>query len=228
GVGGCGNDLAIDDIVFRTCGDAITIADERDNLDLAFCETDPARSITLTATPDNSIYTIHAFQWQDSPDGTIWTDITDETNATFTSPLLTNTTFFRVKLAEDAINLDSPLCSTLSDVFRVLIVPQPQPPASNDDVATCADDNKPLTVSVPADIQVNWYDAPTGGNLLLENSTSFLAPSEGTYYAEAASTLADCYADSRTALSLTLFELPEVTDETLWFCEGDEIILYAN
>src|SRR5690606_15906679 len=134
----------------------------------------------------------------------------------------------RVKLAEDAINLDSPLCSTLSDVFRVLIGPQPQPPASNDDVATCADDNKPLTVSVPSDIQVNWYDAPTGGNLLLENSTSFLAPSEGTYYAEAVSTLADCYANSRTALSLTLFELPEVTDETVWFCEGDEIILYAN
>src|SRR5690606_32342824 len=42
------------------------------------------------------------------------------------------------------------------------------------------------------------------------------------------STLADCYADSRTAVSLTLYELPVVTDETLTFCEGEDIILNAN
>lgn len=228
GAGGCGNDLAIDDIVFRTCGDAITIADERDNLELAYCETDPARSITLTATPDNSIYTSHAFQWQVSPDGELWTDIPGETNSTFSSPPLTNDSYFRVIMAEDAINLADHLCSTLSDVFRVLIVAQPQPPNSNGDVATCVDDNLPLTVNVPANVQVNWYDAPIGGNLLLENSTSFLAADEGTYYAEAVSTLADCYADSRTAVSLTLYELPVVTDETLTFCEGEDIILNAN
>src|SRR5690606_14311672 len=109
--------LAIDDIVFRTCGDAITIADGQDNLDLAFCETAPASSVTLTATPDNSIYTSYAFQWQDSPDGEIWADITNETNATFTSPQIMSTTFYRVKLAEDDINLGNPRCNTLSDIF---------------------------------------------------------------------------------------------------------------
>nr|WP_285903358.1 T9SS type B sorting domain-containing protein [Arenibacter sp. H213] len=228
GEGGCGNDLAIDDIVFRTCGDAITIADGLDNLDLAFCETAPASSVTITATPDESIYKSHAFQWQDSSDGVVWTDILGEDNETYTSPLLTNDTFFRVKLAEDVINLANPLCSTISDVFKVIIVPKPLPPTSNGDIATCVNDNIPLTVSVPADILVNWYDAPFGGNLLLENSTSYLAPSDGTYYAEAVSTLADCYADSRTALSLTLYELPVVTDETHSFCEGEDIILYAN
>jgi len=95
-------------------------------------------------------------------------------------------------------------------------------------VATCVDDNRALSVNVPGNIQVNWYDAPVGGNLLQENSTSFLAPNAGTYYAEAVSTLADCYAGSRTAVNLTLHELPVVTDETLSFCEGEDIILYAN
>ncbi|GGW51215.1 hypothetical protein GCM10007383_38450 [Arenibacter certesii] len=228
GEGGCGNDLAIDDIVFRTCGDAITIADGLDNLELAFCETAPASSVTLTATPDKSIYSTHAFQWQFSKDGTVWTDIPGENSATHITPPLTETTLFRVKLAEDAINLANSLCSTISDVFKVLIVPKPLPPASSGNIATCMDNNKPLTVNVPPDIQVNWYDAPVGGKLLQENSTSFLAPSEGIYYAEAVSSFAECYADSRTPLSLTLFELPEATDETIEFCEGDSTILYAN
>ena len=228
GAGGCGNDLAIDDIVFRTCGDAITIADGQGNLDLALCETAPESSITLTATPDNSIYESHAYQWQDSIDGDNWTNIPGGTDPTFTTPPITNTTFYRVIMAEHAINLGNPYCSTLSDVFRALMVPEPAPPLSNGNIATCANDNKPLTVRAPADIQVNWYDAPFGGNLLLENSTSFLAPSEGTYYAEAVSTLADCYAPNRTALSLTFFELPVVTDEALDFCEGDTIILFDD
>ncbi|MDX1326305.1 MAG: T9SS type B sorting domain-containing protein [Arenibacter sp.] len=228
GEGGCGNDLAIDDIVFRTCGDAIAISDEQGNLDMAFCETAPPSSVTLTATPDYSIYTSHAFQWQDSPDGIVWSDIPGETSPKFTSPLLDTTTFFRVKLAEDVINLANPLCNTLSEVFKVTIVPKPQPPTSNGDIATCINENKSLTVSAPEDVQVNWYDAPSGGNLLLENSTSFLAPNEGTFYAEAVSTLAACYADSRTAIKLTHYELPVVTDETIYFCEDDSVILYAN
>ena len=38
GEGGCGNDLAIDDIVFRTCGDFIGITDDQDRTNILICE----------------------------------------------------------------------------------------------------------------------------------------------------------------------------------------------
>ena len=228
GVGGCGNDLAIDDIVFKTCGDYIELTDAQNRSNLTQCETDPASSVQLTATPDFSIYRTHAFQWQQSTDSINWTDLPGETNPSYTSGVLTSSTYFRVKMAEDAINLANSLCSTISDVYQVLIVPQPAPPQSNGNIATCLDQNRALSVSVPENIQVNWYDAPIGGQLLLSNSTTYSSQTSGIYYAEAISTLADCYADQRTAITLTLYDLPNVSDETLSFCENTGITLSAG
>jgi len=61
----------------------------------------------------------------------------------------------------------------------------PDAPISNGDLNVCVNALRPLTVNVPSSIQVNWYDAPTGGNLLLENNTSYNTTIAGTYYAEA-------------------------------------------
>ncbi|MDL5510971.1 T9SS type B sorting domain-containing protein [Arenibacter sp. M-2] len=228
GVGGCGNDLAIDDIVFKSCGDYIELTDAQNKGYLTQCETAPATNIQLTATPDFSIYNTHAYQWQQSSDRVNWTDLSGENSATYTSALLTSSTYFRVKMAEDAINLANSLCSTISDVYEVLIVPQPDPPQSDGDILSCVDQNRALSVSVPEYIQVDWYDAPIGGNLLLSNSNTYTPQVSGTYYAEAVSTLANCYADQRTAISMTLFDLPEVSDETLSFCENTTTTLSAK
>jgi gliding motility-associated-like protein len=107
-------------------------------------------------------------------------------------------------------------------------VAQPSPPLSNGNVATCVDQNRALSVSVPENIQVDWYDAPIGGNLLKSNSTFYSAQISGTFYAEAVSTLANCYADERTEISLVLYELPVVFDEALTFCENTTITLSAG
>jgi gliding motility-associated-like protein len=109
-----------------------------------------------------------------------------------------------------------------------LIVPQPAPPQSNGNIASCRDQNRALSVSVPENIRVNWYDAPIGGQLLLSNSTTYSSQTSGIYYAEAISTLADCYADQRTAINITIYDLPDVSDETLSFCENTTIALSAG
>lgn len=228
GVGGCGNDLAIDDIVFRSCGDYVELTDSNNTSNFTQCEIDPATNIKLTATPDFSIYSTHAYQWQQSFNGDDWTDLVGETSNTYTSGLLTSSTYFRVKMAEDSINLANPLCSTISDRYKVLIVSQPDPPQNDGDINTCIDQNRALTVTVPENIQVDWYDAPIGGNLLLSNSTSYTSQISGTYYAEAVSTLANCYADQRTSISISIYELPVVSDEFLSFCEDFSINLSAQ
>ncbi|MEZ4801373.1 MAG: T9SS type B sorting domain-containing protein [Gelidibacter sp.] len=228
GNGGCGNDLAIDDIIFKTCGDNIVIEDAQTNNTIVACEQDTPLQTQLSAIPDFSIYTTHVYQWQESSDNVVWTDILGETNQTFTTPALTTTTYYRVKVAEDAVNLANPQCSSLSDVFEIQIVPQPAAPTSDGDIVNCGGQSEILSVSVPADVTVNWYDTPNGGNPLLENSSTFETDIAGTYYAEAVSDIGDCVSNSRTAVQVTFLPAPIVEDESTFICEGETTTLFAN
>ena len=228
GVGGCGNDLAIDDIVFKTCGDFIEIKDTQNETHIEACAANGPVSAQLTAEPDFSIYNTHAYQWQESSDGTNWTDILGETNQTYTTPLLSTSSYYRVKVAEDPINLASQLCSSVSEIFDILIIAQPNNPISNGDVEACINDPKIVSVTVPINTTVNWYDASTGGSLLQEHSSTYNPTIPGTYYAEARSVLGDCPSNGRTPVTIQFIDLPVVTDETLTFCENSTIDLSAN
>ncbi len=226
--GGCGNDLAIDDIIFRTCGDFITVTDIQSNTAIEVCENDTPIGVTLTATPDFSIYTSHSYQWQQSTDGINWIDISGETTPIYATPAITVTMFYRVKVAEDAINLANPLCNALSEIYEVSVIPQPNVPVSNGDVINCDNDNQGVSVTVPGSISVNWYDSVVGGNLLLTDNTSYTTTVAGTYYAEAISDIAGCISNTRTAVSLDFFDAPQVEDEEISFCLGESILLDAG
>lgn len=228
GNGGCGNDLAIDDIVFKTCGDFITLTDTSDNTAITVCEDETPITLELIATPDFSIYTTHRYQWQQRLNGANWVDIAGETSSTYSAPLITNSVSYRTRVAEDVINLNNPRCSSLSEVFDVVITSKPDPPVTNGDIIDCKNRNPVISVAVPDGISVNWYDASIGGNLLHPGSISYQATSSGTYYAEAISTAPGCVSDQRTAISIDLLEVPEVTDEEVAFCEGDEVLLDAT
>ncbi|PIB38079.1 hypothetical protein BFP75_18240 [Maribacter sp. 4G9] len=226
--GGCGNDLAIDDIVFKSCGDSVTVNTDLGEDNLISCENQGSVSATLVATPDNSIFSTHAYQWQASTDNQNWTNIPGENTNTFTTPMLNTTSFYRVKVAEDPVNVSNDLCNVLSDVFEINIVPIPPPPISNGDVSVCVNETATLNVDSADIYSVNWYDSPTGGNLLLENSREFSPTEAGTYYAEANSNEVDCPSDTRTAITLTFNPLPQVFDSIVTFCEGDTALLSAE
>ncbi|WP_396591476.1 T9SS type B sorting domain-containing protein [Allomuricauda sp. R78024] len=228
GIGGCGNDLAIDDIVFRACGDRITLADTLDNTSIAICEENVPISVDLNATPDFSIYSTHAYQWQESTDGTTWNDIIGETAQSLTSPLISSTTLYRVKVAEDPINLSNLNCSAVSDVFEVIIEERPMPPTSLGEVSLCEDVVGGVSVSTPNGITTNWYDAPVGGTLLQTGSLFYETTINGTYYAEAVSEIAGCRSDSRTAVSIFYNDLPILENEALILCEGESLVLSAD
>ena len=228
GTGGCGNDLAIDDIVFKSCGDVISLTNDPGENIIAQCADEGVIvSTTITATPDFSIYSSHAYQWQESSDSVTWVDIAGETTDTYTTPALVDSRFFRVKVAQDPINVSNSLCNVVSEAFSALLVPIPDEPISNGDVLACDNRRSPLSVTIPSNQIVNWYDAPTGGNLLLENSTSFTPTISGTFYAAASSNLTDCFSVSRTPLNYTIYELPVVTDERVLLCENAPLILSA-
>ncbi|TPV35045.1 T9SS type B sorting domain-containing protein [Paucihalobacter ruber] len=224
GQGGCGNDLAIDDIVFKSCGDAIDITDNN-NSDVFLGCSNTATNLELTANPDFAVFQTHAYQWQMSNDGNNWSDISGENNQSYTANPAEGSTFYRVTVAEDAANLQNELCNVISDVFEFTIEPPPDAPISNGDITDCGTDEVSLTVNVPNNILVNWFDAPTGGNLIASNTAAFITNVPGTYYSESVTQRAGCSSLSRTAVKFTRLEPLNFTDETIYFCEGEQVTL---
>ena len=229
GVGGCGNDLALDDIAFKTCGDSVIIEDTATNNSITICEDETPFSTQIRAVPDSTIFSSHFYQWQESADAITWTNIFGENNDTYNTPNLNSTIYYRVLVAEDASNINNNFCNSSSDVFEISIISEPSAPVSNGSLTLCENDATPLSVTVPSGIAVNWYDAQVGGNLLQADSTTFNPNgTTGTFFAEAVTNIGNCKSLTRTQLSISYIEIPQVTDETQTFCENTEITLQAN
>lgn len=227
GQGGCGNDLAIDDIVFKSCGDSVGIIDDTNANGFVGC-TNEVNSLELNANPDFSVFQTHAYQWQTSNDGINWSDISGANNPTYTINPVEGNTFFRVKVAEDAANLQNDLCNVISDVFELTIEAPPEPPTSDGNVTNCGTEDDSLSVSVPNNVVVNWFDAPSGGNLLEENTAILIVDTEGTYYAEAITSLAGCTSLTRTAVTFTRLIPPTGENISVSFCEGSNVSLQSS
>ena len=227
GEGGCGNDLAIDDIIFRSCGDLTTVTSENGINRLDVCAEDAPVSLSLEATPDFSVYNSHAYQWQESNDNENWSDIPGENDEVYNTSALNATRYFRVKVAEDPVNLNTNLCSSVSEIFTVNILKTPNPPEGDGNVSICSDEEIPeLSVEVEENETANWYDE--NNNLIAENTDSYLPESGGVYYVEAINAGFECEPSSRIAINFTINESPQVNDEVLQLCNGGNLILNAG
>lgn len=201
GVGGCGNDLAIDDIMFSACGDFSNITNtSTTGNSISICENETISNNILTVNTSGS--SSNVYQWQQSTDNINFTDITGQTATTYTIPNLTATTFYRVKVARDLSNLNNSFCSTLSQVFIVNYNVLPNPPTSSGNRTACSNQTTGLAVTVGSNMGVNWYSAATNGTLLQSNSLTFTPSSAGTYYAESFNTTTGCRSSARTAVQL--------------------------
>ena len=127
GQGGCGNDLAIDDIEFKSCGDTVGVTDSNNNTSVSLCSSPTPFISTLTAIPNSSVIT-HFYQWQQSTDtGVTWVDIVGQTNQTLPISVL-NTTYYRAKIAEVAVNLSNSKCVSFSNIYQATINQLPAAP----------------------------------------------------------------------------------------------------
>lgn len=223
GPGGCGNDLAIDDISFTPCGDVVTITSPAvpggGNTYTSLCVNNIPVSIQLDA---NSVSTLpHVYQWQQSTDNSTWTDIPGAIGPSYTTPNIMSTYYYRTRVAQDTANLANVNCSTLSNVFSVIFLPKPLAPITNGDISVCSNEPvPPLSVTVGTGEHVNWYNALTGGALVASNTTSLATLTPGTYYAEAY-TQPGCTSDTRTAVTLTIRTgVVLAADDTIHICSG--------
>ena len=119
--GGCGNDLALDDITFKPCGPVVTASIINNNTtDIDFCVGE-AKTETLAATLGSG-YTAPAQQWQESMDnGGTWRDIPGATATTY----IFNKTFpgiyqYRLTVAEGT-NILFSNCRVASNIVSINI-----------------------------------------------------------------------------------------------------------
>ena len=103
-------------------------------------------------------------------------------------------------------------------------------PTSNGDQEFCAGSPVPeLSVSVGGGQSANWYDAVSGGTLLLSGNTSYTPSTAGTYYAEAINNVTGCTSDSRTAVRAIQNPLPLVdAGSDRQVCDGSSVALTAS
>ncbi len=220
GVGGCGNDLAIDDITFKSCGDLTTVSNPSfPTNNFTTCNTNA--SVTLNASTNGS--STYFYQWQSSTDNVNWTNIAGQNNAIFSTPGVSVTTYFRTKIAQDIANINSPFCSTVSNVFTVEISNGLAPAISDGNVNACANQPiQPLSVTTAPENIVNWYSQPNGGVLLLANSSTYTTNTPGTYYAEVFNQTSSCFGTSRTPVTLTINQAQNATfTGDVLYCSGE-------
>lgn len=222
GNGGCGNDLAIDDIVFRACGDITTISSDisgEDDLILCNNQSSLSTTLTVTATPDVFI------QWQESADGQNWNTIPGATSVTYVTPGIITSTFYRVNTATDVDNLDNVFCSFFSDPYLIDFVEGPEVPISNGDVVFCDNEDIPaIAVTTVQGAEVRWFASQTSTEVLA-TGTSYTPETTGTFYAQSFVIGTDCGSTSRTSVMLSQLEAPVFNNpvETLEICNGQEV-----
>ena len=192
------------------------------------CGTSTARTLAVTVNPASVAGTVSAnqticsgqtptnitltgntgtIQWQVSTDNNSFTNIPGATASPLTSAqmgALTATRFYRAVVTSGACSSVNSLAVTVT----VNALPTVTTTASNSKTYTGVSNSTTVSATVSVGATIDWYDAPTGGNLLSSGSLTYAptAVNVGTYtvYAQARNSTTGCVSLERTPATLTI------------------------
>ena len=128
GADACGNDVALDDILFEACIPQISIQLNKNTDNICV-----GSSANMQSTLINSPYTNHAYQWQKSNDGgSTWTDMGNpgtgagSNTYNFSNAAITDSGLYRVNVAPSIPSLVNETCSAHSNGISFQVNPLPQ------------------------------------------------------------------------------------------------------
>ena len=223
--GGCGNDLAIDDITFRACGTQLTpfIVGEPGTVK-ELCEgenADVTLSCKISAEFNNPSY-----QWQQSTDnGNTYTDI-DGANASdyikgITANTLVGKYLYRLSVAE-ATNINLSLCRVASDALTIIINSKPVANAiSNSPVC----DGTSIVLSASGGSEYTWsgVNAFSGsGASVTINNAKFR--DSGKYYVSISS-VGGCRLIDSTVVNVIKGPVATTSFDNKTICQGESLSL---
>lgn len=220
--GGCGNDLALDDISFRPCGPMVltTISGSGNSI---LCE-GIAHNISLSATVGSG-YTNPRYQWQNSTDnGLTWNDIGGATSTNYaTSIAAVGNYLYRLAVAEGN-NILSPSCRVVSN--NILIEIKPRPVASATVTSpVCSGTNVQLTSS--ASNSYVWT-GPNNYSSTNQNPSFPATLNSGGSYALEVTDAFGCKGTTSVLLVVNASPTLTLTKSADTVCTGTNVILSAS
>jgi large repetitive protein len=198
--GGCGNDLALDDIEFRPCGPTLSAS-------IAGSTTKCIGTSSTLSSTISSGYTTPQYQWQVSTDNVTFTDIAGATASTYSPTYSAAGTFYYRLLAAENGNIGNSKCRITSNTATVTVNAIPVAPTVSVGLSYCQ--NQTATALTATGSNLLWYTAATGGI----GSSTAPTPSTTTvgttnYYAS--QTVSGCES-ARAILPVVVNPLPTIT-----------------
>jgi gliding motility-associated-like protein len=225
--GGCGNDLALDDITFRPCGPQLIPAIAGQTTTSSnLCEGVSATytySCTVSAGFNNPV-----FQWQQRFNGSPWTDIPGAAatvyinNVPATAPV--GLYEYRLTVAE-AGNIASPQCRISSLPIKLTINQNPVATATGNG-PVC--EGTSLQMTATGGNQYAWsgpngYTA-SGSTVNLSNAT----PAQAGNYTVVVTNAAGCIASASTTVAIDTKPTINASFTDTAVCAGDSIVLIVS
>ena len=223
--GGCGNDLALDDITFRPCGPTVTAAVNSGGKLVEVCE-GTTRQVTFT-TEVSAGYTDPHYQWQLQQSDGSWKDIPAANSTNLVQDITSSTPAgeYKYRLAVSKTeNLGMSACSINSDVLTIKVNANPQVKIENVPVL-CG--GEALTLSASGGTQYAW----TGPAAFVHSTAAFTianaTPAQSGTYAVTVRNTAGCMGSS--SIDVTVHPAPTAVVEknVITICEGTSTDLQA-
>ncbi len=225
--GGCGNDIAMDDITFSACNPVvvtnITTGTARDGTNICFGK-DTSINFSASINGGNNLQ----YQWQSSNDnGKSWANIGGATDTlltvNFSKNVVPGVYLNRVMVAESP-DINIPQCRIMSDSNIVVVRPLPVPSITSNS-PLCPGGNLSLSVS-----GADYYNWTGPNNFTSANKdvaiTQVGAPNGGKYFVTASSSFGCAAKDSA---DVVVNPSPEITVSAgLSICEGTSTQLHAT
>jgi gliding motility-associated-like protein len=232
--GGCGNDLALDDITFRPCGPMVSagIVDAGGGVLTTLCQDDLAL-LHFNANVSAG-YAAPSYQWQISLDsGTTWTDIPGQNGVAYTRQPTPAPGLYEYRLTVGAgTNIVLTNCRISSNVLKVLVNAKPataftvknqSPLCSNDSITITDGTTLAFGKITETDVYWDYLRDPTIKTTDVSGATGqsyfHLYPPFGTPATEDFQVLYVCYSGpgclNETSQTITLVASPQVKFDTV-------------
>jgi gliding motility-associated-like protein len=222
--GGCGNDLALDDIAFRPCGPQVTTSVlNTSQTNVSMCVNNTS-TVTLSGVVGAG-YLNPSLQWQVSTNnGVTWANIAGATTATFN---FINTTVgvyqYRLLVAE-AGNINNTNCRVASNITIITISDLPIITAGSNS-PICEGANIRLTASGGNSyswVGPNGYTSSAQNPVLVAGTNTI-----GTYTVTGFNTF-NCSSTNNTSIIVLPKPIVAITPASATICNADSVLLTAS